>query len=90
MLEASDSFQNHPYPYFYPVVAATYPGEQQPLIVTLDDWCMPRMIRPGDDRRMQIPNVLERAFEDWIVESCIGKNRARGKRRHEAQRWVRA
>jgi hypothetical protein len=64
MLEASDSFQNHPYPYFYPVVAATYPGEQQPLIVTLDDWCMPLMIRPGDDRRMQIPNVLERAFED--------------------------
>jgi hypothetical protein len=60
MLKDSDSLQNHPYPYVYHqnVVAATCPGELQPLIVTFNRYYEPCIFRPGDDVWMKIPNVV--------------------------------
>ncbi|MCI10668.1 F-box protein, partial [Trifolium medium] len=61
VLKTSDSLQNDPY---NKVVAATYPGEQQPHIVTYDYWQEPCMFRPGDDGWMKIPNHSSCGFGD--------------------------
>jgi hypothetical protein len=61
MLKATDSLQNHPFPsvYYHKVAAATYPGELQPHIITLDNCHRPRMFRSWDDGWMQIPKDFE-------------------------------
>ncbi|CAJ2639151.1 unnamed protein product [Trifolium pratense] len=59
ILKDSDSLQNYPYPYVYyeNVVAATCPGELQPLIVTFNRYYEMCMFRPWDNVWTKIPNV---------------------------------
>ncbi|MCI26004.1 F-box protein, partial [Trifolium medium] len=61
VLQPSDSLQNDPYD---KVVATTYPGEQQPHIVTYDYFRELSMFRPGDDGWMKIPNLSSCGFGD--------------------------
>jgi hypothetical protein len=81
MLKASDSLQNYPYPRVHKVVAATYLGELQPLIVTLDHHHEPCMIRSWDDVWMTIPNVSECNFggdiSNFKGRICVVDNKGR-------------
>ncbi|XP_045819210.1 putative F-box protein At5g60060 isoform X2 [Trifolium pratense] len=61
VFQPSDSLQYDPYD---KVVAATYPGEQQPHIVTYDYWREPCMFRPGDDGWMKIPKLSSCSLGD--------------------------
>ncbi|GAU12653.1 hypothetical protein TSUD_121450 [Trifolium subterraneum] len=75
VLECSDDVDNpHPKVYYDKVVAATYPGEQQPHIVTYNysrDLCM---FRPGDHAWMQIPDLSNCFFGDicnFKGQTCV-------------------
>ncbi|CAJ2639154.1 unnamed protein product [Trifolium pratense] len=70
VLQPSDSPQYDPY---HKVVAATYPGEQQPHFVTYDWLRDPCMFRPGDDGWMNIPNVS--LSECYFGDICNFKGR---------------